>query len=269
MYVVVILACQLGGSDRWGWGAWRAGSEGRQAPHQGAWGSPPEGQARHGPPGAWVPGTHERQIGSGHWDRHLQEAVGGRGEQVGSVKKVFLWYLHSQNFSINLWVLKNITKQICHILYSDWPAVDLQPPFMCSRPLEACHLVSKSSSLSLNQSTFFMTLFSRSCWICLWTFILLQVSLVVALDLAMAAVLAVVQDSEVVLDTVVVQDTVAAPSAKPVSPLSAAVDAIKEKPSNPTQPSVPPSLPATRSLQTFLQLKPSMVLYSSQTAIPY
>jgi len=90
----------------------------------------------------------------------------------------------------------------------------------------------------------------------------LQVSLEVALDLAMVAVLAVLQDSEVV------QDTVAAPSAKPASPLSAA-GAFKEKPSNSTQPSIPPSLPATRSLQTFLQLKPSLVLNSSQTAILY
>ncbi len=29
MYGIVTLACQLGVSDRWGWGTWRAGSEGR------------------------------------------------------------------------------------------------------------------------------------------------------------------------------------------------------------------------------------------------
>lgn len=96
----------------------------------------------------------------------------------------------------------------------------------------------------------------------------MQVSLVAALDLAMAVAQDTVAQDSVAQDSVEVQDTVAAPSAKPASPPSAAKDAIKEKPSKPTQPSFPPSLPATRSLQTFLQFKPSMVLYSSQTAIP-
>lgn len=102
---------------------------------------------------------------------------------------------------------------------------------MCSSPLEVCHLV----------------------------------SLVAALDLAMAVVLAVLQDLEVVQDMVA---AITSKPAKPASPLSAAVNVIKEKPSNSTQPGFLPSLPATRSLQTFIQLKPSMVLNSSQTAIP-
>lgn len=54
-------------------------------------------------------------------------------------------------------------------------------------------------------------------------------------------------------------DLGAAPSAKPASPASA-VDAFKEK--------IPILSSPARSLSTFLQLKPTMVLYSSQTAIP-
>ena len=71
------------GPDRRGWGTWWAGSEGRQAPHQGPGGRPPESQAGHGPPGARIPGADERQARPGHWNRHLQEAAGRRGDQTG------------------------------------------------------------------------------------------------------------------------------------------------------------------------------------------
>lgn len=73
---------QSGGSDRWSWGAWRAGSEGRQGPHQGPGRGFAESQDRNGPPSAWIPGPDEHQARSGHWDRYLQKTAGGRGEQV-------------------------------------------------------------------------------------------------------------------------------------------------------------------------------------------
>ena len=78
----LVLACQPGEPDRRGWGARGDGGEGCQAPHQGPGGCPPESQAGHGPADQRIPGADERQTGPGHWDRHLQEAAGGRGGQV-------------------------------------------------------------------------------------------------------------------------------------------------------------------------------------------
>ena len=75
---------QSWGSDRRGWGAWWAGSQGCQAPHQGPGGCSAESQAGHGPPSAWIPGADECQACPRHWDCHLQKTPGGRGDQVGS-----------------------------------------------------------------------------------------------------------------------------------------------------------------------------------------
>lgn len=45
-------------------------------------GGDPGAEGGDGPTPAGVPGPAQRQTGPGHRDRHLQEAAGGRGEQV-------------------------------------------------------------------------------------------------------------------------------------------------------------------------------------------
>lgn len=78
----LLLEKQFGRSDRWGRGAWWAGSERCQTPHQRPGGGSTESQAGYGPAGSPVPGTDECQAGSGHWDCYLQEAAWRGGGQV-------------------------------------------------------------------------------------------------------------------------------------------------------------------------------------------
>lgn len=81
--VYLYLACQSGGPDCRGRRAWRTCCKGCQIPHQRIGRGPAKSQTRHGSPNQRIPGSDECQIGSGHWDCHLQEIARGRRGQIG------------------------------------------------------------------------------------------------------------------------------------------------------------------------------------------